>query len=122
MAFNLNAGTWQSIIRSVGLVAGGAAVYAGLISQTSLATVIDKTVQAVPVVFNFISTITPLALAIWGALAHRDAAVLAAAATVPGLAEPIKIAPDAPPAIKAVAADPAIPMVQPAGTRRASDG
>ncbi len=55
-------------------------------------------------------TLTPL---VQGAFAHTQAAIIAKASRVPGIAEPIRIAPEAPAALQALAADRSIPMVQP---------
>lgn len=113
MNLNLNAGTVQSVIRSLGLVLGGALAYAGIVSQTSVADIVQKSVDAAPTVVQAISVLTPVALAIWGAFQHTDRAVVAAASTVSGLAEPIKIAPSAPPALQELAHDPTVPNVRP---------
>jgi hypothetical protein len=109
---NLNPGTWQSVIRSVGRVFGGMLAYAGLISQTSVSDIVQKAVDAAPAVIQAISVLTPLGLAIWGARTHTDTAVVQTASNVQGVAEPIRIAADAPPALKALAKDDSVPNVK----------
>ena len=110
---NLNAGTWQSVIRSAGLVIGGALAYAGLISQTSVSDIVQKMVDAAPAVTQAISLVMPIAFAIWGAFTHTDAAVVQTASQVQGVAEPIKIASNAPAALLALAKDDSVPNVKP---------
>lgn len=111
---NLNPGTWQSIIRSVGLVIGGILVYAGLISQTSVADIVQKAVDAAPAVTQAISFLLPLGLSIWGAMTHTDKSVVHTASLVPGV-ETIKVdRAVADPPVAALANDANVPTVQPA--------
>jgi hypothetical protein len=56
------------------------------------------------------ATLIPL---IWGLFIHRDSKVVQTASQVQGLAEPIKIASDAPAPLLALAKDASVPNVKP---------
>jgi hypothetical protein len=107
---NLNAGTWQSVIRSIGLVVGGGLAYAGLISQTSAADIVQKMVDAAPVVVQAIGLIMPIGLSIWGAFTHTDTAIVQTAGAVPGV-KPTEVTSSAAPELQKLAMDPTVPSV-----------
>ena len=110
MNINLNPGTWQSVIRSVGLVVGGGLAYAGLVNQTSVSNIIQQAVDAAPIVIQAIGVLGPLGLAVWGAFTHTDTAVVQTAGSIPGV-KPIEVTSTAAPELQKVALDPAVPTV-----------
>jgi len=96
---NPNANTWISwITTGIGLV-GSAAATKGVIDQSTATSIAGMAVTLVPLV--------------WGFFIHRDAKVVQTASQVQGVAEPIRIAPDAPVALQQLANDASVPTVQP---------
>jgi methyl coenzyme M reductase subunit C len=110
MNLDLNAKTWQSVISSVGLVAGGALTYAGVVSESSWTEIVQQAVNAAPGVVASISALISIGLAAHKAFQHTDAQVVQAASVVPGV-QPIKITTDAAPALQAMAKDDSIKTV-----------
>ena len=96
---NPNVNTWLSwITTGIGL-AGSAAATKGVIDQSTAASIAGAAATLVPL--------------LWGLFIHRDSKVVQTASQVPGVAEPIRIAPDAPPALRALARDASAPNVKP---------
>jgi hypothetical protein len=98
----MNSNTWISwITTGIGLF-GAVAADRGLIDSSTVTTIAGAA-----------ATLIPLA---WGLFIHRDAKVVQTASQVQGLAEPIKIAPDAPAALQQLAHDDSVPNVKPETT------
>jgi hypothetical protein len=110
---NLNAKTWQSAISSVGLVVGGALAWAGVVSQSSVTNIVQQAVDAAPGVISTVSALMTLGLTVYKAFQHTDPQIVKEASLVQGVAEPIKITLDAPPALRALAHDDSVPTVKP---------
>lgn len=102
----MNQDQWMSLLRTVGAFFGGILVAKGVMSETSLSTLIDQTTEAIPVITGFVATITPIAAAIWGVLKHSDANKVLAAAGVKDTH--VVVGPDADTNIKQMAANPAV--------------
>lgn len=95
----MNQNTWISwITTGIGL-AGSAAATKGLIDQSTATSIAGMAVTLVPLV--------------WGLFIHRDSKVVLTASQVQGV-EPIKIDPNAAPALQELAHDNSVPTVQPA--------
>jgi hypothetical protein len=96
---NPNANTWFSwITTGIGLF-GAVAADRGLIDSSTVTSIAGAA-----------ATLVPLA---WGLFIHRDSKVVQTASVVQGVAEPIKIASDAPAALLALAKDNNVPTVKP---------
>ncbi len=80
-------------------IGAGAALDRGLIDANTATTIAGAAATLIPL--------------LWGVFIHRDSKVVQTASQVQGIAEPIRIAPEAPAALQALAADRSIPMVQP---------
>ena len=80
-------------------IGAGAALDRGLIDANTATTIAGAAATLVPL--------------LWGLFIHRDSKVVEIASQVQGIAEPIRISPEAPAALQALADDRNIPMVQP---------
>lgn len=95
----MNQNTWISwLTTGIGL-AGSAAATKGLIDQSTATSIAGAAATLVPL--------------LWGLFIHRDSKVVQTASEISGV-QPIKISPSAPAALQQLAADPAVPTVQPA--------
>ena len=94
----MNQNTWISwITTGIGLL-GSAAATKGVIDQSTATAIVGAA-----------TTLVPLA---WGLFIHRDSKVVQTASAVQGIAEPIRIAADAPQALQALAQDDSVPNVK----------
>jgi hypothetical protein len=80
-------------------IGAGAALDRGLIDANTATTIAGAAATLIPL--------------LWGLFIHRDAKVVQTASQVQGLAEPIKIARDAPVALQQLAHDDSVPNVKP---------
>jgi hypothetical protein len=96
---NHNTNTWLSwITTGIGLLSSAAATK-GVIDQNTAVSIAGAA-----------GTLVPL---LWGLFIHRDSKVVQTASEVKGIAEPLRIAADAPPALQALAKDDSVPNVKP---------
>jgi hypothetical protein len=95
----MNQNTWISwVTTGIGLL-GSAAATKGVIDQSTATSIAGAAATLVPL--------------LWGLFIHRDSKVVQTASLVQGVAEPIRIAPDAPAALQDLAKDASVPTVQP---------
>jgi hypothetical protein len=76
-----------SAIRWFLSVVGAILAAKGLIDKTAFAAVIDKIMEAAPVVTNAVGVVMALAPLVWGLFKHTNTNTVKAAAEVPGVSQ-----------------------------------
>ena len=99
----------NSLLRTAIPFIGGLLVMRGIVSATQFDSLVNQIGTVAKDVTVLIGLLTPIVTAVWGASTHTDAAVVKAAAAVPGVQ--ITVPTDAAPAVLAVAKDESVPNV-----------
>lgn len=110
MLSNINWAQWASLARTLIPFIGGALVMRGVVSATQFDSIVNQIGTIATDVTVLAGLAAPVATAVWGMFTHTDAAVVKAAASVPGTT--VMVTPTvAPPAVVAVANDASVPNV-----------
>lgn len=109
---NLSQDQWFSLIRSVLMLVSGILISQGILSQTQATQLADEINKALPTLTAAVSVLAPIAVTIWGIVAHSMKSKIKSVASNPSV-EKIVVARNAPveePAVT-VAKDPNVPKV-----------
>jgi len=82
---NLTTDQWNSLIRSVLLVASGILVSQGVLSQTQATGLAKQINDALPTLSSAVSVLTPIVVAIWGIISHSMASKIKSVAASPAV-------------------------------------